>query len=929
VDTLFTWIHLSDMHVGHGDAAHAADQRMVLAALRKDLAEVLRVEGLEPDAVLVTGDIAWAGKAQQYTEARAWLGEVATTAGLAASRVYVVPGNHDIDHDPDERDAVRLVQHLRAGSEILDEALVQDARHFSRRQQPYLNFAAGLAPACGDLFWVDCLDARGGLRVRLVGLNTALLSAEKDDHGKLRVGMKQIETVLAGKAGELIVVLSHHPFSGGWLADQVDADRWIRSGVHLHLFGHVKDADSEDARRGAGRSFLRLAAGAAHRGAGEPPAHGYAIGAVVAREDGSLWARIWPRRWADKLKKFRKDQDNLPEGAAYAEHPVGLRLDGSVAHRLALSGTIPDRRTVMLGWNFALERRTHDELLDAQMVRGHKVLTVLLGDGGSGKSTLANAFVARHHETFGSGNIAWVDVREQGGGVSAAAEQILGQIGQRQQKFPSVEVAWMAVLDELSVRAARSVNTLIVFDNVDSYEQRLLEFIEATVSHRTCKVLVTTQRTEVARRLDNAPIRVSGFEASEAINCLQGWLSDSDPRRSDRASLGEAAARVENLPLLVNWVGEYLRRHTHVSPREVQTAKGVLDAIKTRVPSLSDRKFLAACAVCSETGFSASTVGHVLCDFDDGVRANFDNLRRLSIIQSLGGGRYALLPVVREAARKLEWHDELMDRHADWVVSTMGDDLNALSRIDAVRAELTTAAAELTSIAANMHDHQQRARVLERLVRVCERAWLYWRNHGPWGLADRALEEALRAFGDDDQNSRTRILLLWAHANIKKQIGEYGLALALLEKMDRAAATADYPHAEYHRAGASAMLALLHRRQGRDEETQEELAHADDAEAQLKSTGELSAVLAELGDLVHHGDNLDPFILRHAANLDYGDRSEPIMLQSRALACEERGNFREAIELIQRAAIAPRLGCIGVRDRRAGSAVAHVTGHVA
>jgi predicted TPR repeat methyltransferase len=31
----------------------------------------------------------------------------------------------------------------------------------------------------------------------------------------------------------------------------------------------------------------------------------------------------------------------------------------------------------------------------------------------------------------------------------------------------------------------------------------------------------------------------------------------------------------------------------------------------------------------------------------------------------------------------------------------------------------------------------------------------------------------------------------------------------------------------------------------------------------------------------------------------------------------------------QRAAIAPRLGCIGVRDRRAGSAVAHVTGHVA
>ena len=34
--SLFTWLHLSDIHIGHGDVSHQWDQRLVLRAMEDD-----------------------------------------------------------------------------------------------------------------------------------------------------------------------------------------------------------------------------------------------------------------------------------------------------------------------------------------------------------------------------------------------------------------------------------------------------------------------------------------------------------------------------------------------------------------------------------------------------------------------------------------------------------------------------------------------------------------------------------------------------------------------------------------------------------------------------------------------------------------------------------------------------------------------------
>jgi 3',5'-cyclic AMP phosphodiesterase CpdA len=296
----------------------------------------------------VTGDIAFSGAPDQYFAARAWLLDLAKLWSLDPTHIFTVPGNHDIERATDaDRSIKRLVRDLREGHEDLDEALRNSADRvlLTRRLQHYLDFSAILAPACfndppGDpstrLAWMHRLDARGGLRIRLIGLNTALLAADDQDQRRLRLGKEQLARAFTDpppEDNELLVVLSHHPFQDRWLADQREADSWVRSHGHLHLSGHVHEADTEELRSGGGSSLLRIVAGAVH-GDKLPPdipaGHGYSLASVLLTDEGALRLRVWPRRFSDKNKDFRPDVDNIRDassGRTYAEHELPrLRL---------------------------------------------------------------------------------------------------------------------------------------------------------------------------------------------------------------------------------------------------------------------------------------------------------------------------------------------------------------------------------------------------------------------------------------------------------------------------------------------------------------------------------------------------------------------------------------------------------------------------
>ncbi|MDI1443105.1 metallophosphoesterase [Polyangium sp. 6x1] len=324
---LFTWLHLSDLHFGLPGAGDRHNQSQILSILRDDLSILDGKKLPRPDAILVTGDIAWSGKPDQYAEASKWLLDVAQRLGLAKDRIFVVPGNHDVDRSIDaDRTVKRLLRGLRGGDDDLDEALESgdDKDLLRRRQAAYLAFAANFAPACRDLFWSSTDTTREGLPLRLIGVNTALLAAGDDDARKLRLGQRQRALLNdAARERELVLVLGHHPLEDDWLAEQRDLARFLGSRAHAYLAGHVHDAKSERIVTGGGADALRIIAGAVYGGRERdiPHGHAYSVTSIHRAPTGAV-LRVHPRRFSFKNYDFRPDIDSTDEGRPYAEHPL-------------------------------------------------------------------------------------------------------------------------------------------------------------------------------------------------------------------------------------------------------------------------------------------------------------------------------------------------------------------------------------------------------------------------------------------------------------------------------------------------------------------------------------------------------------------------------------------------------------------------------
>src|SRR5688500_7100319 len=90
-----TWLHISDFHFKAGDPY---DRDQVLGALVRSVKE-FRESGRRPDLVFATGDIAYGGKPAEYEVATAFFDDVLEAAGISKERLFVIPGNHDVDRD--------------------------------------------------------------------------------------------------------------------------------------------------------------------------------------------------------------------------------------------------------------------------------------------------------------------------------------------------------------------------------------------------------------------------------------------------------------------------------------------------------------------------------------------------------------------------------------------------------------------------------------------------------------------------------------------------------------------------------------------------------------------------------------------------------------------------------------------------------------
>ena len=239
-------VHLSDIHFKYelDGSVHDLDYD-VRNELEIDLRHILDETG-PIDAIVVTGDIAFAGKEEDYDVARAWLASLCEKIGCKAEQVWVVPGNHDINWQG-ITPIVRNVQDSIQGAAIdsIDRCIRQvvhedpiGADVLATPLTDYYKFSAiyGCKPNSGHLSWQDDLRLGFGYTLRLVGLNSAIVSNKDDDQEdrKLVVGLAQI--TMPREQGRLYLTLCHHPVS--WLKDGQEVSARLNRRASLQLYGH-------------------------------------------------------------------------------------------------------------------------------------------------------------------------------------------------------------------------------------------------------------------------------------------------------------------------------------------------------------------------------------------------------------------------------------------------------------------------------------------------------------------------------------------------------------------------------------------------------------------------------------------------------------------------------------------------------------------
>ena len=242
-------LHLSDIHFKYelDGTIHDLDHD-VRNELEIDVRRVIRRAGLI-NAIVVTGDIAFAGKAEDYEVAQKWLASLCEHIGCEPEQVWVVPGNHDIDRD-DVTPIVRTVQDSiqEASLEKIDTLIRQfvhdDPKGADVLASPlseYYKFAAiyGCKPKDSHLTWQDNLMLNLGYELRLVGLNSALVSNYRDDEKNRPLVIGQAQLDMPRHPGRLYLSLCHHPVS--WLKDAEQVSTKLSKRASLQLFGHVHE----------------------------------------------------------------------------------------------------------------------------------------------------------------------------------------------------------------------------------------------------------------------------------------------------------------------------------------------------------------------------------------------------------------------------------------------------------------------------------------------------------------------------------------------------------------------------------------------------------------------------------------------------------------------------------------------------------------
>lgn len=241
-------LHLSDIHI-RSDKDWIVSKAEEIAACT-----FASLHAADAVFVVVSGDIAWSGAAQQYEAARILLLGVQQhifNEKEIPVHFIIAPGNHDCDFARDNGARKILLDGVRNAPSRIDDSVIEIACSV---QKPFEDFASGLHTAgetrTGDRLWLSHKFTVGSHELVFDVLNVSWCSQIKEEPGSLVFPHERYSSYLDQHV-ELRIGVLHHPLN--WFSQAVHhpfkqllrtLSNIIVSG-HEHVGGVGEDMGSE------------------------------------------------------------------------------------------------------------------------------------------------------------------------------------------------------------------------------------------------------------------------------------------------------------------------------------------------------------------------------------------------------------------------------------------------------------------------------------------------------------------------------------------------------------------------------------------------------------------------------------------------------------------------------------------------------------
>lgn len=544
-------LHLSDIHL--------RKKTDVALSLASSIAKACYQTGHQSDEfiIVVTGDIAFGGKKDEYALAKTLFVNLKSLLETELGKVvniFISPGNHDCSLLPEDEIRTLTIDKVIESSGVdLKGSWINKC---TEAQQEYFSFESslrGIEPVFSDVLWHEFELTVGGGVVRISALNAAWMSRLHEVQGQLVFPIDQYMEQLEAPA-TLRLALIHHPLNWYCQSSYHPLRKALRTHCGAILSGHEHSVGSEVIQDSNGQAVLML----------ESPA-------------------LQPHE--EHLKPeftcllFDTDENSVIEKRYEATADLPVQIGSESTHSIKLSGSNcrtnkihPDFSKFLMdpGGNFShpergnissemvfiypqLEEGSPD--IEKTTVYADEVIsdwrsrhrTLILGDDESGKTFLLYK--------------AFMDIHSQGGLPLYLKAADLGSITDRDIDKFIEEEASKQYAEKAEFLYAERVNKVVLFDDLDrvSKSVKLQEKLVMLLEVRFGTVVITANsRFKLGELLGGASAETLGLYPAYKIkpfgHVMRNRLIKKWCLLGEIESLQQLDSKVHSIEKLINGI---------------------------------------------------------------------------------------------------------------------------------------------------------------------------------------------------------------------------------------------------------------------------------------------------------------------------------------------------------------------------------------